>query len=57
MKVVDILVEKPEGSKGKLLADERSESSRSLKSDSLPSLEALHISGKGALCWLTGSGA
>ncbi|XP_038061600.1 microtubule-associated protein futsch-like isoform X2 [Patiria miniata] len=44
MKVVDILIEKPELNKVKMLSDDQSESSKSLKTDSTPSLETLHIS-------------
>ncbi|XP_022098946.1 serine/arginine repetitive matrix protein 2-like isoform X2 [Acanthaster planci] len=44
MKIVDIPIDKPEASKVKMLSDEQSESSKSLKSDSTPSLDTLHIS-------------
>ena len=45
MKLIDILQEKPEGLTDTLQLENRSESSKSLKTDSTPSLETLHISG------------
>ncbi|XP_033643827.1 uncharacterized protein LOC117303677 [Asterias rubens] len=44
MKLIDILQEKPEGSTDNLHSENQSESSKSLKTDSTPSLETLHIS-------------